>query len=80
MFFNRILPKPAWLPEVIQRTTPEELDFLRSHPRLASSIAEFATVDEVLALLPSREIDTGSIPRSSGPIDYRVRRTGVTRR
>jgi hypothetical protein len=52
MFFNRILPKPAWLPEVIQRTTPEELDFLRSHPRLASSIAEFASVDEVLTLLP----------------------------
>jgi hypothetical protein len=52
MFFNRILPKPAWLPEVIQRTTPEEIEFLRSHPRLQSSIAEFATVDEVLALLP----------------------------
>ena len=52
MFFNRILPKPAWLPEVIQRTTPEELEVLRSHPRLASSLAEFATVAEVLALLP----------------------------
>jgi hypothetical protein len=52
MFFNRILPKPAWLPEVIRRTTSEELDFLRSHPRMHSSLAEFATVDEVLALLP----------------------------
>jgi hypothetical protein len=52
MFFNRILPKPAWLPEVVQRTTPEEIVFLRSHPRLQSSIAEFASVDEVLALLP----------------------------
>jgi len=52
MFFNRILPKPAWLPEVIQRTTPEEIEFLRSHPRLQTSIAEFASVDEVLALLP----------------------------
>ncbi len=52
MFFNRILPKPAWLPEVIQRTTPEEIEFLRSHPRLQSSLAEFATVDDVLALLP----------------------------
>ncbi len=52
MSFNRILPNPAWLPEVIQRTTPEDIAFLRSHPRLQSSIAEFATVDEVLALLP----------------------------
>src|SRR5581483_7874282 len=52
MFFNRILPKPAWLPEVIQRTTPEDIEFLRSHPQLQTSIAEFATVDEVLALLP----------------------------
>jgi putative DNA primase/helicase len=52
MFFNRILPNPPWLPDVIQRTTPEEIEFLRSHPRLHSSIAEFATVDEVLALLP----------------------------
>jgi putative DNA primase/helicase len=52
MFFNRILPKPRWLPEVIQRTTPEEIEFLRSHPRLQTSIAEFASVDEVLALLP----------------------------
>ena len=52
MSFNRILPKPAWLPEVVQRTTPEELNVLRSHPRLQSSIAEFASVDEVLALLP----------------------------
>lgn len=52
MSFNRILPKPAWLPEVIQRTTPEELVYLQSHPRLQSSIAEFASVQEVLALLP----------------------------
>ena len=52
MFFNRIVPKPRWLPEVIQRTTPEEIEFLRSHPRLQTSIAEFATVDEVLTLLP----------------------------
>jgi hypothetical protein len=52
MSFNRILQKPAWLPEVMQRATPEELDVLRSHPRLLSSIAEFASVDEVLALLP----------------------------
>jgi hypothetical protein len=52
MSFNRILPKPAWLPEVIQRTTPEELVYLQSHPRLQSSIAEFASVEEVLALLP----------------------------
>jgi putative DNA primase/helicase len=52
MFFNRILPNPAWLSEVMQRTSPEELDVLRSHPRLQSSIAEFASVEEVLALLP----------------------------
>jgi putative DNA primase/helicase len=52
MSFNRILPKPAWLPEVIQRTTPEELVYLQSHPRLQSSIVEFASVEEVLALLP----------------------------
>src|SRR6476646_8402327 len=52
MSFNRILPKPAWLPEVMQRTTPEELVYLQSHPRLQSSLAEFASVEEVLALLP----------------------------
>jgi putative DNA primase/helicase len=52
MFFNRILPKPAWLADVIQRTTPEEIAFLQSHPRLQSSIAEFASVNEILALLP----------------------------
>src|SRR5262249_32958618 len=52
MLFNRIVPKPAWLPEVIQRTTAEELAVLRSHPRLQSSIDEFASVEEVLALLP----------------------------
>jgi putative DNA primase/helicase len=52
MSFNRILSEPAWLPEVIQRVTAEELDFLRSDLRLQTSIAEFATVDEVLALLP----------------------------
>jgi hypothetical protein len=52
MFFNRILPKPAWLPEVMKRTAAEELDFLRSHPRMHSSLAEFASVEEVLALLP----------------------------
>jgi putative DNA primase/helicase len=52
MFFNRILPKPVWLPEVMQRTTPEEIAFLQSHPRLQSSIAEFASVNEILALLP----------------------------
>ena len=77
MFFNRILPKPAWLPEVIQRTTPEELDFLRSHPRLASSIAEFATVDEVLALLPrfaaaAAEAKAAPVPEliSGGELTY----------
>ena len=36
----------------MQRTTPEELEFLRSHPGLQSSIAEFANVNEVLAMLP----------------------------
>ncbi|MBV9240092.1 MAG: AAA family ATPase [Xanthobacteraceae bacterium] len=52
MFFNRILPNPVWLPAVIQRTTAEELAFLQSHPQLQSSIAEFASVETVLALLP----------------------------
>jgi putative DNA primase/helicase len=52
MFFNRILPNPVWLPAVIQRTTAEELALLQSHPQLQSSIAEFASVEEVLALLP----------------------------
>ena len=52
MSFNRILPNPVWLPAVMQRTTPEELEALRSHPRLQSSLAEFAGVEEVLALLP----------------------------
>jgi hypothetical protein len=67
MFFNRILPKPAWLPEVIQRTTPEELDVLRSHPRLESSIAEFASVEEVLALLPRFQAARGDGESRAGP-------------
>jgi hypothetical protein len=66
MFFNRILPKPAWLPEVIQRTTPEELDILRSHPRLTSSIAEFASVEEVLALLP--RFQAAAAPAKAAPV------------
>ena len=56
MSFNRILPNPVWLPAVMQRTTPEELEALRSHPNLQSSLAEFAGVEEVLALLPRFQV------------------------
>jgi putative DNA primase/helicase len=67
MFFNRILPKPAWLPEVIKRTTPEELVYLQSHPSLQSSIAEFASVEEVLALLPRAQASAAAAKAAPVP-------------
>ena len=76
MFFNRILPKPVWLPEVMQRTTPEELEFLRSHPRLQTSIAEFATVNEVLAMLP--RFQAAAAAAKAGPVPQLISGTANT--